>query len=208
MIGAAALAAYLSTCAPTVSADTMRAIITVESADNELAIHDNTLNRSFAESDRANTARLVRVLLAHGDNIDVGIAQINSANFVGYHVTPEQMLEPCANLRVSSSILAEAYNHAANRFPEPREALRHAIMAYNTGSLFGGERYVHAVVNAAFAQPIVPTISLLRLQPLIPPVSPIALSTPPPAFAPIEHTGIPHTLEVQIQHQPTTDATP
>jgi type IV secretion system protein VirB1 len=202
MIGVAALAAYLSTCAPTVSADTMRASITIESGGNELAVHDNTLNRSFAERDRANAARLVRVLLARGDSVDVGIAQINSANFVGYHVTPEQMLEPCANLRVSSSILTGAYNNAANRFPQPREALVHAIMAYNTGSLFAGERYVHAVVNAAFAQPIVPTISLLRLQPLMPPISPIASSTPPSAFAPtIEHAGIPHTLEIQIQHR-------
>ena len=215
MIAAAALVTYLSTCAPTVSPDTMRAIIAVESGRNELAVHDNTLGRSYAAHDRASAARLVHALLARGDSVDVGIAQINSGNFTAYHVTPEQMLEPCANLRVSSSILAGAYNRAVNRFPEPREALRHAIMAYNTGSLFAGEPYVRAVVNAAFAQPIVPTISLLtRLPPIMPPASTVAsqalprspssppkpsTASPDAAFAAIG-SGIPHTLEMQIQH--------
>ena len=43
----ATLAAYLHACAPTVSADTMRAIVSVESHGYSYAVHDNTSRTAY-----------------------------------------------------------------------------------------------------------------------------------------------------------------
>jgi type IV secretion system protein VirB1 len=159
--GAATLAAYLATCAPNVAPSTMTAIVGVESGGNPLALHDNTTRRAYARSNARVALVIARALIARGDSIDVGIAQVNSANFAGYGVDAAQMLEPCANLTVASRILGSAYTAAVAQFPEPRVALWHAISAYNTGSLFAGRAYVAAVVAEATRPTMVPPIGLL-----------------------------------------------
>ncbi len=155
------LAAFLSTCAPGVAPDTMRAIVGVESGGNPLALNDNTTRRSYAPRDRVTALAIARVLLARGDSVDVGLAQINSVNFRAYGVDASTMLEPCRNLSVASRILSADYTWAFTSYPTPQLALWHAISAYNTGSLFAGKPYVDAVVAQAFRAPTVPTIQLL-----------------------------------------------
>jgi type IV secretion system protein VirB1 len=165
LIAPAVLVAYLSSCAPGVAQDTMRAIITVESSGNALALHDNDSGASYAPRDRSEATRLAEALIARGHSVDVGLAQVNSRNLAAYNVTAGQVLEPCENLRVGSAILAADYRAAAARFPDAREALTGAIGAYNTGSLFAGASYVRAVVAAASSPEVVPTIAILTRTP-------------------------------------------
>jgi len=226
MLAAGTLAAYLSTCAPNVAPSTMTAIVGVESGGNPFALHDNTTRRAFAPRDGRTALAIARALIQRGDSVDVGIAQVNSANFPGYHVNAAQMLEPCANLIVASRILADAYARAAATFPQPREALWHAISAYNTGSLFAGRAYVAAVVAEATRPAIVPPISLLTtatmpIAPIMRPVSMGSLSvvhdrTPSPLlrssghrattsmpFGTIRTAGITRTLDIEVNHAKT-----
>ena len=156
-------AALLSTCAPSVSTDTMRAIVAVESGGNPYAIHDNTTRRAYLPRSRAQAGSILAALRSH--NLDVGIAQVNAGWFPTFGVTASQMLDPCRSLRIGSIILTRAYQTADASFPQPRAALWHAISAYNTGSLYAGTTYVAEVVNAALAPPIVPTIALLTSSP-------------------------------------------
>lgn len=167
----ATLAALLRTCAPAVSADTMRAIVAVESHGYSYAISDNTSGVAYCvpgarvyPCSREQANAIAATATAHGHSIDVGLSQVNSGNFRSYKVAVADMLEPCANLRIGSTILANAYRSSTENFSDPREALMHAIMAYNTGSLYAGESYVQAVAQMALADagPTVPSIAILR----------------------------------------------
>jgi type IV secretion system protein VirB1 len=230
MISAAAFAAYLSMCAASISPDTMRAIVGVESGGNPFALLDNTTRRSYFPNDARQARSIVLPLIAQGHSVDVGLAQVNSGNFSTYHVDAVRMLEPCVNLTVASQILANDYARALTVSSNPHDALWRAVSAYNTGSLFAGRTYVAAVIAQAMRAPTVPTISLLTtssreeslpsiLAPAAPAApspqttplsveaaaaqSPLSSSKPHRIFAPIEHAGIPHTLDIQIQHTET-----
>jgi hypothetical protein len=162
--------------------------------------------------------RIAKSAIRAHHSVDVGIAQVNSGNFAAFHVDAAAMLEPCANLRVGSAILANAYHAAALRFPDRPQALVHALMAYNTGSMYAGARYVRAVVAAAApATPIVPSIAIVTamssaVTPILPPAQIVA-----PPFRPIQRrppdprqsglrltghaAGIVHTLDLQVNHR-------
>lgn len=224
MLVGGALAAYLSTCAPSVAPSTMAAIVGVESGGNALALHDNTTRRVYAPRDVRTALAIADELLARGHSVDVGIAQVNSANFGAFGVDAARMLEPCANLNVASRILGGAYAHAVSAFPNPGEALWHAISAYNTGSLFAGRAYVAAVVAEAIRPPAVPAIAILTgagvpLAPIMPPVSSGAVTrshlhlaasvqrkpqrarvTSPLPFGKLRTAGITRTLSIEVNH--------
>ena len=176
IVAGAALAAYLGTCAPHVSPDTMRAIVGVESAGNPYALNDNTTRHSYSPRDARTALAIATVLLRRGDSVDVGIAQVSSRNFNTFHVNAAQMLDPCTNLGVASRILVADYARSSTTFVDQRQALWHAISAYNTGSLFAGKPYVDAVVAEAMRAPMVPTISLLTNS--MPHLAPLSFALP------------------------------
>ena len=160
-ITGAALAALLQTCAPNVAPATMHAIVSVESGGNPWAIGDNTAHRSYAPRSYAEALAISRDLIARGHNIDLGIAQVNSANFSSYHLTPSSALIPCQNLIVGSVILTNAYRWSLATYGNQPRALWGSISAYNSGSLTAGGRYVNLVVSAARQTPLVPPIDIL-----------------------------------------------
>jgi hypothetical protein len=130
----------------------MAAIVNVESGGNSLAIGDNTAGRSYYPRDRATAEALARRLLQAGHSIDVGIAQIDSMNFPGFGVTVHSIFDPCINLSIGATILADDYSFAARRYRDAQVALRHAIGMYNTGRVDAGARYVSHVLAAAGIQ--------------------------------------------------------
>jgi type IV secretion system protein VirB1 len=136
-------------CAAGVAPRTMAAVVSVESGGWPLTIHDNSANRSYRFDDRPNAEATARKLLAAGHNIDLGLAQINSSNLAGLGLTPAQVLDPCTNLRAGASILERAYVSAARRFGAGQAALRFALSAYNSGSLFAAPQYARRVAQAA-----------------------------------------------------------
>jgi type IV secretion system protein VirB1 len=171
MLALATLAAYLQACASAVAPDTMRAIISVESRGYIYAINDNTAHATYCVPGTAvfpcngsQAAALAEKAVRLGHSVDVGIAQVNSGNFRTYGVSATKMLDPCENLRIGGKILTSAYQQSTAHFADERTALWHAIMAYNTGSLYAGEDYVRSVVAAALGNdvPDVPSIAILR----------------------------------------------
>ena len=176
MIIPVALAGALHACAPAASPDTMAAIIAVESGGWPYAINDNTVRRSYRPRSRVEAIAIAKAALRAHHSVDIGIAQVNNANFPALHVDAVAMLDPCTNLRVGSEILAETYTRATRQYPRPAEALVHALMAYNTGSIYAGSSYVEKIVSAAASPaPIVPSIALVAPQtanilPIFPPV--------------------------------------
>ncbi|MFY9779857.1 MAG: lytic transglycosylase domain-containing protein [Candidatus Baltobacteraceae bacterium] len=143
------LAGLLTSCAPHVGPVTMGAIVAYESGARPYAIGDNTAQRSFFPTSRANAEELASQLLGEGHNIDVGYAQVNSVNFAPFGLTVHAAFEPCTNITVGSSILRRAYAGAVRRYGPGQVALFHALSAYNTGGYWAGQGYARGVYATA-----------------------------------------------------------
>jgi type IV secretion system protein VirB1 len=148
-VAALALAQLLNQCAPAVGPRTMSSIIAVESSGNPLAIHDNDDGRSYQPASRAAAVALASGLIARGHSVDLGLAQINSANVERLGLTVSDAFDACTNVRTGAEILAADYARATARYGPGQLALRRAIGAYNTGQLTEGDGCISAVVGAA-----------------------------------------------------------
>lgn len=131
----------------------MTAIIRVESGGNPHALHDNTSGRTYHPISAFRAAEVARTLVAAGHSVDLGLGQINSMNLPGLGLSVDDMFDPCTNIQVGARILAQDYQRATWRFGPGQIALRHAIGAYNTGSIFAGRTYISLVLAAGHVRP-------------------------------------------------------
>jgi type IV secretion system protein VirB1 len=110
-----------------------------------------------------------------------------------------QAFDPCANLRAGATILGEDYAAAASHFGAGQFALRRALGAYNSGSLYAGQGYVNEILAAAGLAPEVdyaPPPAAVAKAPPAKTRHHTAPATPEPSYT-IEHTaGSPVTVYV------------
>ncbi|RQW86456.1 MAG: hypothetical protein EHM79_09620 [Geobacter sp.] len=154
-----------SQCGPAVAPSTTQAIIRVESGGNPYAIGDNTLKKSFAPKSKQAAVHMAADLLAQGHNLDMGLMQVNSCHLKTMKFTLEEIFEPCRNITIGTTILADFYRRN-NTGEDKYLVLFKALSAYNTGSAWRGPGYVNKILKAAGAP--------YR----------VAVSNPPPAKAP------------------------
>ncbi len=156
-------------CAPEIATEAFVPIVVTESGGDSLQINVNKGPRVRAGS-VAEGAAIVRRYIAAGYSVDVGLAQINSANFARLGVTVEQAFDPCTNLHLASAVLQQSYS-LASRYYSGLDAISATYSLYNTGTLTRGFRngYVGRVWTAAT------TIGSIQTAPA-PPVS-IPVST-------------------------------
>jgi type IV secretion system protein VirB1 len=145
----AAITALAQQCAPEVATEAVVPLVVTESGGDDLSINVNRGPRVRANT-VAEGAALVRRYMAAGYTVDVGLAQVNSANFARLGVTVEQAFEPCTNLRLASSMLQEGYGLASRHYTG-LDAISATYSLYNTGTLTRGFRngYVGRVWSAA-----------------------------------------------------------
>lgn len=150
---AAAFLALTLACAPQVHADTVRALVGVESAFNPWAIGvvGGALLRQPRH--RAEALATARALRAAGWNFSVGLGQIYVGNFERLGLTLESAFEPCNNLAAMQAVLTECFDRAqSSAMTTPKQpALRLALSCYYSGNFATGFRhgYVRKVVVAA-----------------------------------------------------------
>jgi type IV secretion system protein VirB1 len=149
MFSALVLNQLLQQCAPNVGARTMTAIIRVESGGQPLAIHDNTLHQTFVPQDAKQGVVWANQLLSLHHSVDLGLAQINSVNLLKLGMTVRESFDPCININGAATILTADYRAAAEKFGPGQYALRRALGAYNSGSLYAGYQYVLQILAAA-----------------------------------------------------------
>ncbi len=126
-------------CAPNVSPVTMEAIIRVESNGNPLALNVNRVRvQPVVPKTAPEVAKVAADWIARGFSVDLGLAQINSANLPKLGLTVEQVLDPCTNIKAGATILADGYARAKNLHGEGQTALQAALSAYNTGNFSRG----------------------------------------------------------------------
>lgn len=143
------LAALVLKCAVAVHPETALAIIQQESKGHPYAL--NTQVRSYYPETREEAARVLGDALRAGRSTDIGLMQINSQHLRRFNVSGEELLDPCTNIRVGTTILSESYGQALGRYGQPSRALVAALSSYNTGNDSRGvaNGYVGKVVRQA-----------------------------------------------------------
>jgi type IV secretion system protein VirB1 len=152
-------------CAPGAPPDTLLAIARTESGLYANAI---SINRPRSAARRAGHANEELVLAKqpkdrreanswlqwftlHHYTVSIGLMQVNAEMALQFHVNPDQLLEPCTNLRIGAAILISVYTDLAREIGEGFSALDTALSFYNTGNPTAGFRngyvanvYAHA----------------------------------------------------------------
>lgn len=146
------LTALAHECAPSVAYVTLEAVVTHESRAHPFAVAINggaRLTRRPETKDEA--VEVAKRLISMGYSIDMGLAQINSANLARLGLTVEQAFDPCTNLRAAETILRGCYDPAAQTHGHGQVALQAALSCYNTGSYVRGlsNGYVATVYRTA-----------------------------------------------------------
>ena len=110
--------------------------------------------------------------------VDLGISQINSANWNRMGLTRETADDPCLSLRASARILMENFHPLNNTPEEQQRALRVAVAAYNPGN----PGYLHSIEAAA--QHVIPEIRVAGIPAPANAPAPASRATPPPPAPP------------------------
>jgi type IV secretion system protein VirB1 len=145
-----------------VAALTLASIAQAESGFQPFAIHDNTTSITDTPATRDIAVQIASRLLEAGHSVDLGIMQINSANFAIVGLTVESAFDPCKSISAAAAMLSGNYT-GGDTHTEQQAALRVAISKYNTGDAVRGftNGYVHKVELAA--QHLVPALDARRL---------------------------------------------
>jgi type IV secretion system protein VirB1 len=112
----------------------MLTLIKTESNGNPWALGINGAHLKFQPNSESQARLWVRYLDAHQYNFDVGLGQINIRQIKQRGYTPEQLLDPCLNLRLASQILTENYQQALKHTSNPQLTLQQALSRYNNGN--------------------------------------------------------------------------
>jgi len=129
----------LMACGSSVEPTTLRAIMRVESGGHAYAINVNGVAMQPPPAATAAEATAVaQAWIARGYSVDMGLMQVNSRNLSSLGFSVAQMFDPCTNIQAGASILTADYLAAATGRPNPQDALKAALSAYNTGSFERG----------------------------------------------------------------------
>ncbi len=139
----------IQTCATNVNAKTMAAIIKIESNNHPFTIYDNDTGKSYILKTKEDTIQRAHDLITKRHNIDIGLAQVNSANLKHLNLSIQQAIDPCSNITAGSNILNSFYLRAKYKFSNHEEALFRSLSAYNSGSFYKGIKYASKVFTHA-----------------------------------------------------------
>lgn len=134
------IAQLIAACSINTHADTVRAVIDVESRGNPLAINVNGRMKLRKARDAADAAQLARYAIGLGYSVDMGLMQVNSRNLAKVGLTPETVFDACNNIKAGTMILSGNYSRAIVMHGEGQAALRASLSAYNTGNMTRGFR--------------------------------------------------------------------
>ena len=121
----------LKQCAGAIPERIALSIISHESSYNPLAIGVNKGAKvSFKKpKTKSEAVYVAKQLINAGYNIDMGYAQINSANLKGLKLSVDQVFDPCTNLKAMQYIFGDCYSRASGE-----NRIQKALSCYNTGN--------------------------------------------------------------------------
>lgn len=156
----AVFAQLAGSCAPKIAVETLAAVARTESGFNQLAINDNTTRRSHKVSSRAEAIALAtELVVVDRHSVDLGLMQINSANFPRLGMTVTDAFDPCRSLAAAQQVLVDGYAAPAPG-DDHQPALHQALSRYNTGHPVRGVTNGYVQRVQASAEVVVPAIRL------------------------------------------------
>ncbi|BBJ98607.1 lytic transglycosylase domain-containing protein [Xanthomonas campestris pv. campestris] len=143
------LMSVILACSIGVHPQTVQAIIKHESGGNPYAINNQV--RSFYPTRFDDAQRIAVEQVRAGRSTDIGLMQINSQHLTKFGVSPVDLLDPCTNIRIGTTILARNYAQTWAKYRAEKPALLGALSMYNTGNESRGlsNGYVSWVSQAA-----------------------------------------------------------
>jgi type IV secretion system protein VirB1 len=140
-------------CAALAPVGILEAVARTESGLDPWVLHDNTTGASIRPNALNEAQMDAKQLVSHGDSVDIGLMQINSANLPALGISATNALDPCVSLTGGAAVLKAAYG-SGNSSSDQKVSLLLALSRYNTGTPFKGimNGYARAVEqNAALA---------------------------------------------------------
>ena len=137
--------ALLQQCSPQIDPVIAHAIVKTESSFNPWTIGVNRGAGVKQPKSYAQAVTTAKKLIAQGMNIDLGYAQINSANLNWLGLSVEQVFDPCQNLRAMQTVYNDCYARAGNQGLGNR--IQRSFSCYNTGNMTKG--FSNGYVNKA-----------------------------------------------------------
>lgn len=126
-------------CAPMADPHILMAIVRTESAFRPYAIGVNGGHRLVRQPETQDEAvALATDLIGRGYSIDLGLAQINSANLSVLGLSVADAFDPCKNINAAARLFKSDYRRALSAGHAGDGALVAALSAYNTGSFTKG----------------------------------------------------------------------
>lgn len=146
-------------CAPHVAPETLAAVARTESSFDPLAIHDNTtaLDHHPATREAAIALATELAVVAH-HSVDLGLMQINSANFPRLGLTVATAFDSCRSLASADQVLVAGYDASVSG--DDQQALHRTLSRYNTGDPERGITNGYVAKVQASAALVVPAIQL------------------------------------------------
>lgn len=126
--------AMIKQCANQMPLHISHGIISTESNYNPFAIGINHKGKSVGIKQPTNYQEAVitaKKLIQNGQNIDMGLAQINSSNLKWLGLNVEQVFDVCTNLKAMQYVFLTCYKSARNSNYSREQK---ALSCYNTGS--------------------------------------------------------------------------
>lgn len=162
----ALLIGLAQSCAPSVAPETLLSVVRTESGFDPFTIGINGRpHRALHPATIKAAVSLAEGLLARGENLDLGLAQINSRNLPRLGLTLRTAFDPCRNLAGGARVLTANYLSAQRGALEAQTALRAALSVYNTGDPVRGLRNGYVTKVQAAAAVVVPAIAATRPSP-------------------------------------------
>lgn len=195
-LSVAAVVALAASCAPSIAPETLLSVVQAESGRDPLAIN---VNRPGGGTRRPETLEAAIAVAAEamreGWSVDLGLAQINTANLPRLGMSLADAFDPCRNLSAADRVLRDGWAAGAGE-ADPQTRLRVAFSHYNTGNQTRGfaNGYVGRVERAAGY--VVPAIRLPG-QPA--PSSTAEAAVPAAVIPPADPPGAPPSWDVMAR---------
>jgi type IV secretion system protein VirB1 len=162
------LSRVVEACGVIITPAVLSAIVQVESGGKPYAVYHATQSHFFKTEDEA--IAFASPLVAAGQSVDLGLAQINSRNLDALSLSVDTVFEPCSNLRAAQTVFLWGYDREEDTELSAREKLIAALSRYNTGNSTAG---VH---NGYTARVLAATPSLPDVLNATPPAQAVRLS--------------------------------
>ena len=132
-----------------ISAETIAAVVSIESGFDPLAIRINS-DRPYLgpPGSKAEAIEIATTLVADGENVDLGLSGVSNYEFSALGVSISDLFDPCVNLKAAGTLLDRYYQAAVKTGASSGEADTMMLRSYyghgdaRTGAMVGYDRRI------------------------------------------------------------------